>query len=101
MRVYRAAKLDYGMAHVVCVARMKNLILNVCEESLWQWLEANTTTPMKREWMPWITTGLRGRNVLCLPKYQIGFRVGLCVATDGILDDLVKAAVKSGRVKLR
>ena len=97
----RAAKLDYGMAHVVCVARNPNLILNLCEEAIWQWLVKRTTTPIKREWTPWLMRDLIARKKLERPALEIGCNVGICTASSDDVDNLVVAAVRSGKVRVQ
>lgn len=91
------------MQHVVATARLPNLILNRSEEALWQHLGETTTTPIKREWMPWIIAALESPRVqkLVKPSTCVGCDVGLCLVTDEDLDQLVSAAIKSGKVGIR
>lgn len=96
----RPAKLDYGMAHVLLVSKSPDLLLNLCDEAVWQWLNSNTTTPIRREWMPWLRAGLVAKNRLQFPQIEVGCSVGICTATTDDVDNLVIAAVRSGKVQL-
>jgi len=100
MRVYQPSKLDYGMAHIICVSRARSLLLNICDEAIWQWLNANTTTPIRREWMPWLVRMLETTNRIYRPETQFNCDVGFIDATTEHVDKLVKAMVRSGKARL-
>jgi hypothetical protein len=100
MRCSRPVRLEYGMFHMVAIANMPNLIVNVNEEAIWQHLEKTTTTPLKREWMPWITQVLRATKKITAPEVLHGCNVGTCSANDEDMDAIVKAAVKAKKVTI-
>lgn len=93
-------KLEFGLYHMTFVARTPTLLHSPTEETLWQHLERTTTTPIKREWMGWISDTLRATKRLSVPEYEFGLSMLLCTATDDILDKIVKAAVETGKVTI-
>jgi hypothetical protein len=101
MRCSRPVRMEHGMFHMVAVASMPNLVINVTEEALWQHLVATTTTPIKREWMPWIAKGLKAMKKIILPEIMHGCNLGICSATDEDLDSLIVAAVRAKKVSIR
>ena len=48
-------KLDYGLWHVLCISRRDGFMPVLTEETVWQELQSERfTTPLLREWMPWL-----------------------------------------------
>ncbi len=84
------SKLGYGLAHAVFVTKTPGFMLVMSEESLWQ--ELNTTrftTPLLREWMPYIEKKLREYNRLENAHVFGGCQCGILTASTKKLDEIV------------
>lgn len=91
-------KLGYGMAHALFITRMDGFMTVVSEESLWQ--ELNTlrfTTPILREWMPYIDTTLR-YNVHLEDAHSFGCHCGILSATTMSLDKIVTEGLQQSEL---
>ena len=82
-------KLGYGMAHALFMTRMPGFMKVVTEESLWQELNSpRFTTPVLREWIPYIESTLRFEDRL-EDAHVFGCRCGVLTATTQSLDKIV------------
>lgn len=96
-RVYRT-KLDYGLWHVLCLAQREGFVPVLTEESVWQLLQkAPFTTPLLREWMPWLFREMMDRESI-VELTQHGCRAGLLLADNDTLDALVSEGIRAGRL---
>lgn len=92
-RAYRT-KLDYGLWHVLCLARRDGFLPVVTDETLWQLLQSSRfTTPLLRQWVPWLSREMRKKGTI-VQLTQSGCDAGLMLADNDTLDDLVRQGVK-------
>ena len=72
----------------------------VTEETVWQFLQGQQfTTPLLREWMPWLCQEMRNRGII-VHLTQYGCQAGLILADNDILDDLVSKGIKDGHLTI-
>jgi len=82
-------KLGYGMVHAMFVTRDDGFLPIVTEESLWQKLKGTKfTTPLIREWVPYITERLRADERL-EDADCYNCECGVLSATDKSLDEVI------------
>lgn len=82
-------KIGYGMAHALFITRMPGFMKVVTPESLWQELNnVRFTTPILKEWIPYIEKKLRKANRL---EHADCFncQCGILSATTKSLDEVV------------
>jgi hypothetical protein len=91
-------KLGYGMAHAIFVSKAPGFMLVMSEPALWQELKSTRfTTPLLREWMPYVEAGLRAVNRL-EDAHCYGCLCGLLTATTQKLDEIVIDGLKEGQI---
>jgi hypothetical protein len=96
-RVYRT-KLDYGLWHVLCLAKREGFLPVVSDETVWQHLQSHRfTTPLIREWVPWLCREMTKKEIIA-PLTQGGCQAGLMLADNDILDDLVSHGTRKGHL---
>jgi uncharacterized protein Usg len=89
-------KLGYGLAHAYFVTKMPGFLRVVSHESLWQELnDVRFTTPLLRDWIPFIEKQLRTRDLL-EDAHVFGCRCGVLSATTAQVDDIVSQGIKDG-----
>jgi hypothetical protein len=72
----------------------------VTEESLWELLQNDLfTTPLLKEWIPWLAEEMKKRAVLG-ELTQFGCRAGLLFADSDTLDGLVSDGIRSGHLRI-
>lgn len=99
-KVYRAA-LGFSTWHALAVAKMDGLILALSEETLWRELRTDRyTTPILRQWVPWLMERLLETGGLVKPE-QAGCECGYLAADTEDLDKLVSEGLRSKALKLR
>lgn len=87
-------KLGYGMAHALFITRSPGFMKVVTEESLWQELKnVRFTTPILREWMPYIEKTLRHEESL-EDANVFGCQCGILSATTKTLDKIVSEGLQ-------
>ena len=87
-------KLGYGMAHALFITRMPGFMKVITEESLWQELkDVRFTTPILREWMPYIEATLRYDERL-EDAHTFGCQAGILSATTESLDRIVSQGLQ-------
>lgn len=87
-------RLGYGWMQAMYVARSPGFLPSVSEEALWQELNTNRfTTPILREWLPYLTEKLLDRELL---SYLPGHRCecGLLTASTADLDLIVTDGIQ-------
>jgi hypothetical protein len=98
-RAYRT-KLDYGLWHVVLLARRDGFLPVVSDEALWRHLHADRfTTPLVREWMPWLSRAMTDRGVI-VPLTRFGCEAGLVLADNDTLDELVGDGLRTNQLHI-
>ena len=98
-RIYRS-KLNYGLWHVLCLAQREGFMPVLTDEALWQHLQSDKfTTPLLREWTPWLKQRMKDREVV-VELTQSGCQAGLVLADDAILDEIVSAGIKEGHMAI-
>jgi len=93
-------KLGYGLAHAVFVTKSPGFMMIVTGESLWQ--ELNTTrftTPILREWIPFIDRKLREISRL-ENAHVYGCQCGILSATTSKLDEIVIEGLSKGKISI-
>jgi hypothetical protein len=93
-------RLSYGLAHALFKARTPGLLVSLAEEALWQ--ELNTTrftTPLLREWMPWLTNQLLDHGLLVEADCH-RCRCGVLPATTADLDAVVSRGLQEGHITI-
>jgi|GEM_PF-6456683 len=93
-------RLGYNQVHCLAVVKDAWLMPCVTEDSLWQKLRSpRYTTPLLREWMPWLMQNLVDEGLLeKLPAFQC--QPGMLTADDSHLDALVTRGVGIGALKI-
>jgi hypothetical protein len=98
-RVCRA-KLPYGLWHVLCLARRDGFLPVLTEATLWQQLRGEPfTTPLLREWTPWLYRAMKERGLLT-ELTQSGCQAGLLRADNDALDALVCEGIQKGHLAI-
>jgi len=91
-------KLGYGLAHAVFVTKSPGFMMVVTPESLWQELNSTRfTTPILREWIPFIDRKLRECNRL-ENAHVYGCSCGILTATTTKLDESIIGGLTSGDI---
>lgn len=94
-------KLRYGMIHAMFVSRSPGFMKVLSDEALWQELTQTTryTTPILREWLPYVAQNLRNRDILRVCR-SFNVKCGELIATDEQLDEIVSGGLKLGYIKV-
>lgn len=98
-RIYRT-KIDYGLWHVLCLAKRDSFLPIITDETVWQRLQSSQfTTPLLREWVPWLRNEMKRRKVI-VELTQHGCQAGLMLANDEALDALVSSGIKKKQLTI-
>jgi hypothetical protein len=92
--VVHTHKLGFGMAHALFVTKAQGFMMVVTADSLWR--ELNTTrftTPLLKEWVPYIEKRLRADNLL-EDALVFNCTCGILSATTSKLDEIVTDGLK-------
>jgi hypothetical protein len=93
-------KLDYGLWHVLCLAKSVGFMPVLTEETVWQLLRGpKYTTPLSREWMPWLLRTMKDRGII-EDLTQRGCQAGVLLADNETLDALVSEGVRTGALAI-
>lgn len=93
-------KLGYGMAHAIFLTKMHGFMKVVTEESLWRELnQTRFTTPILREWMPFIEEQLRLSTHLTNARV-LNCACGVLTATTKKIDDIVSEGLQQGLIEI-
>jgi hypothetical protein len=93
-------KLDYGQAHALFVTKSPGFMKIVNEEALWQELNnVRFTTPILRQWMPYIEQELR-RMELLEEAHVFNCACGVLSAQTKHLDMIVSTGLKNGSITI-
>jgi hypothetical protein len=94
-------KLDYGLWHILCLAKRDGFMPVVSDETIWQLLQGHRfTTPLMREWIPWLSRQMKKRGII-VQLTQSGCNAGLMLADNDILDELVSKGVRRGQLAIK
>lgn len=97
--IYRA-KLDYGLWHVLCLARREGFLPVLTEETVGQLLRRNPfTTPLLQEWIPWLYESMKKKGAI-VELSQSGCQAGLLLADNDALDALVSEGLRNGHLAI-
>ena len=93
-------KVDYGAAHAVFITKSPGFLLSTEEEAIWQELNTDRfTTPLLREWMPWLMKTLTAKKFLVEAEcYRC--KCGELTCTTANLDVIVGEGIVAGHLKL-
>ena len=93
-------KLSYGLVHALFLTTSDGFMKVVTPESLWQQLN-NTrfTTPLLREWMPFIEEALRADGLL-EEAHSFNCTCGVLSATTKHLDQIVSRGLYDGQIHI-
>jgi len=98
-RTYRT-KLDYGLWHVLCLARREGFLPALTEESVWRLLQQDPfMTPLLREWLPWLYAEMKERGTI-VELTQSGCQAGLLLVENDALDTLVSEGIREGHLRI-
>src|SRR6266404_3644992 len=98
-RIHRS-KLNYGLWHVLCLAKREGFMPVFTEGSLWQLLQGDRyTTPLLKEWVPWLCDEMK-RCGLLVELTQFGCQSGLVLADNDALDELVVHGIRHGHLRI-
>lgn len=93
-------RLPYGIAHAFFLSRHEGFLIALDEANLWQELSSNAfTTPLLREWTPWITKRLTDDDLLREAKCH-NCSCGMYQFTNLQLDAIVSDGLKKGDLKI-
>jgi hypothetical protein len=93
-------KLGYSMIHAMFITRSHGFLNVVTEESLWQELKgARFTTPLLREWMPFIDERLRADQRL-EDADCFNCQCGILTATTKKLDEIVSEGLQQRLISI-
>jgi hypothetical protein len=91
-------KLGYGQAHALFITRSPGFIKVVTSESLWQELNhVRFTTPLLKEWMPYIGQALRDEGLL-EEAHAFNCSSGVLSANTRQLDEIVSSGLRDGHI---
>lgn len=93
-------KLGFGLAHCLFLSRSAGFMRVMSNDSLWQQLKSpRYTTPVLKEWVPWIEKKLRQLNLL-EDAFGYGCKCGVLSAITQQLDEIVCAGLKNYHLTL-
>lgn len=93
-------KLGFSLVHALFITQMPGFMPVVSEESLWQELSGpRFTTPVIREWMPYLDETLR-RDDRLEDAHAFGCHCGILSATTKSLDEIVEAGLKDYKIRI-
>jgi hypothetical protein len=93
-------RLGYGMMHALFLTRSPGFMKVITPDALWQELKnIRYTTPIIREWMPYIETSLREQELL-EDAHVFNCTCGVLSATTKNLDDIVEKGIQQGIIQI-
>jgi hypothetical protein len=91
-------KLDHGLMHAIFITRAEGFMPTLTDEALWrELLDTRFTTPILRDWLPYIRTQLEKLELLVMAS-SFNVRCGMLSATDENLDFIVSTGLKKGLI---
>ncbi len=93
-------KLDYGQAHALMITKAPGFMKVVTDETIWQELtDPRFTTPVLREWVPYISEEMHGRFIL-EEAHVFNCNCGIMSATTVELDEIVTDGLRSRSIHI-
>jgi hypothetical protein len=93
-------KIGYGMAHALFLTRTPGFMKVVNPESLWNEInDVRFTTPIIKEWVPYIEKKLRETNHL-EDANVFNCKCGVLSATSNSLDDVISEGLKLYEIRI-
>jgi hypothetical protein len=93
-------KLAYGQGHALFLTRSPGFMKVVTTESLWQELNnVRFTTPLLKEWMPYLGKALRADDLL-EEAHVFNCSSGILSASTRHVDDIVSLALRDGHLRI-
>ena len=93
-------RLGYGMMHALFLTRSPGFMKVITPDALWSELKnIRYTTPLIREWMPYIETTLREKELL-EDAHVFNCTCGVLSATTKNLDDIVEEGIQQGIIQI-
>jgi hypothetical protein len=93
-------KLDYGQAHALMITKAPGFMKIVTDETIWQELtDTRFTTPVLRDWVPYISKQMRDREIL-EEAHVFNCNCGFMSATTQNLDEIVTEGLRSGAIHI-
>jgi hypothetical protein len=91
-------KLPYGLCQALFITKSTGFLPVVTEESIWQEISGpKFSTPLLREWAPYIEKKLREENLLT-DAFTLGCSCGRITASDPQLDSIVSLGLANGKL---
>ncbi len=90
--------MGYGLAHALFLTRMPGFMKVVTPESLWQELKSvRFTTPLLKEWVPYIEERLRADELL-EDAHVFNCHCGVLSALTTHLDEIVSEGIQQRQI---
>ena len=94
------SKLAPGAIHLVGIAKVPGLLVNMDDDHLWQELNGERyTTPLLRSWVGWLKRRMMEEGLIVMAE-GIGCNVGVLTADSAKLDNIVSDGVREGYLKM-
>jgi hypothetical protein len=93
--------LGHHLYQLVAIARTPGLLTCIDEEGVWAFLKEHVTTPVQREWVPWLMGRLREEERLRALACSGFINAGYIACDDEHVDGLVTEGLKSGKLRIR
>jgi hypothetical protein len=91
-------KLEYGLIHALFVSKEPGFMTIVNPDSLWEELnDTRFTTPVLREWMPYLEERLRKKSLL-EDAWCFRCECGFITAMSPHLDQIVSEGLQTGKI---
>ncbi len=98
-RIY-VNKLEYGLCHALFISKEPGFMTTITPEALWEELnDTRFTTPILREWMPYLETKLRKKSLL-EEAWCFRCNAGFITASSEHLDTIVSEGLQTGEISI-
>lgn len=93
-------KMQFGNHHALFISKDPNFLVQLSPDSLWAALSSpRFTTPLLREWMPWVTAQLIKEGLLKECRCFRAVSGVLRMKDSAPLDEIVTKGIQSGELK--
>jgi hypothetical protein len=93
-------KLEYGLVHALFVSKEPGFLPILTPEALWEELnDTRFTTPILREWMPYLEARLREKSLL-EEAWCFRCNAGWLSASSHNLDQIVSEGLQTGQISI-
>ena len=98
-RIY-VNKLEYGLCHALFASKEPGFMTTITPEALWEELnDTRFTTPILREWMPYLEKKLRKKSLL-EEAWCFRCNAGFITASSEHLDTIVSEGLQTGEIAI-